>query len=40
VNNAVQFSFEAVFPLFAFTRKDLGGLELPVSRRELSRSHR
>lgn len=28
---AVQFSFEAVYPLFAFTRKELGGLELAVS---------
>lgn len=31
VNNAVMFSWEAVFPLFAFTRKGLGGLELSVS---------
>ncbi|RSH81462.1 hypothetical protein EHS25_006819 [Saitozyma podzolica] len=31
VNNAVMFSWEAVFPLFAFTRKELGGLELSVS---------
>jgi len=31
VANAVQFSFEAIYPLFAFTRKELGGLELRVS---------
>ncbi|KAI9635727.1 major facilitator superfamily domain-containing protein [Dioszegia hungarica] len=30
LTNAVQFTFEAIYPLFAFTRKDLGGLELPT----------
>ena len=29
--SALQFCFEAVFPLFAFTHPDLGGLGLPVS---------
>lgn len=29
-NNAVMFSWEALFPLFAYTNKDLGGLGLPV----------
>ena len=31
VDNAVMFSWEAVFPLFAFTSRDLGGLGMDVS---------
>lgn len=31
VTSGLQFCFEAVFPLFAFTHRDLGGLSLTVS---------
>jgi hypothetical protein len=31
VNGAVVFSWEAIFPLFAFTSPSLGGLGLSVS---------
>lgn len=31
LSNLVMFSWEAIFPLFAFTSKDLGGLGLSVS---------
>lgn len=31
VNNSVMFCWEALFPLFAFTSKELGGLGLDVS---------
>lgn len=31
LSNLVMFSWEAVFPLFAFTSKELGGLGLSVS---------
>lgn len=31
VNNSVQYGWEAMWPLFAFTSQDLGGLGLPVS---------
>lgn len=30
MNNAVMFTWEAIYPLFAFTRNSLGGLELSV----------
>jgi hypothetical protein len=30
-NNAIQFSWDAAYPLFAFTSVELGGLELSVS---------
>lgn len=30
VQNAIAFSFEAVFPLFGFTDKEFGGLGISV----------
>lgn len=30
VSQAAMFSWDAVFPLFAFTTRELGGLGLPV----------
>lgn len=32
LNNAISFTWEAVYPLFAFTRIDLGGLQLPAQK--------
>jgi hypothetical protein len=31
-NNGIMFSWEAIYPLFAYTSTPLGGLGLPVSR--------